>query len=162
MIGFWKRMAIITLTAAIAAVFFLGPVTAEAKERRTMVTDANGDSYGYKDGELRTGWFTYHGKRYYGHKTGSDSYPIGSVTKRGYRTKNNKLYYFTETGAKLTRNTRYIKLNHHSTSVHYIYLPGEDDLRYNANRHRYQYKENGRWWDVGMQCWPYALIDWQE
>lgn len=153
-------VAILLIMATFAAVL------AEAKTPRNgKRMDAQGNIYIYKHGKLKTGWFTYHGKRYYGHKTKSACYPVGSVTQQGFRLKNGKMYYFGRGGAKLTHNDRYIGLNRHSTSVHYIYAPGMGGrrYRYNANRRRYQYLTNsGRWIDTGNQCYPYGMMDFQE
>ena len=154
-IGF---LAIFTLITALAL-----PVSAKTT-RNGRVQDSHGNVYILRHGKPRTGWFTYHGKRYYGHKTGSKNYPKGSVSTNTYRVKHGKLYYFGPTGAKQTKDSRYITLNRHSTSVHYIYSPGMiRRWRYNANHKREQYlTDNGKWVDLeGMQYWPEGLIDWQ-
>ncbi len=148
--------AILILTLALAS-----PVMAKTP-RNGKVQDSQGNEYIYKHGKLKTGWFTYHGKRYYGYKTSTKSHPRGSLCKNAYRVKNNKLYYFGPTGAKQTRDSRYITLNRHSTSVHYIYAPGMiRRWRYNANHKREQYlTDSGKWVDLeGMQYWPEGLID---
>ena len=158
-----KDIAIGVFTGILLAVFLFAAVV-EAAPRNGRVTDNAGNTYVYKHGKLQTGWFTYHGKRYYGHKTKSRLYPKGAICKNAYRVKNGKMYYFGDDGAKQTRSSRYITLNKHSTSVHYIHAPGMiRRYRYNANHRRYQYlNDKGKWKDTGMQCWPYGMIDWQE
>lgn len=151
---------------AVLAVAILLTITVQAKTPHSgRVKDAQGNIYIYKHGKVQTGWFRYHGKMYYGHKTKSACYPKGSVARNTYRVKHGRMYYMGDTGARQTKNSRYIALNKCSKSVHYIYAPGMGGrrYRYNANHKRYQYlTDNGKWNDIGMQCYPWGMIDWQE
>lgn len=138
-------------------------ITAEAKTPRNgKYADKAGHIYILRHGKPRTGWFRYHGKLYYGHKTSSTSYPKGSVTTDAFRIRNGRLYYMQHDGRKMTHSSEFIKLRKGGTSVRYIYFADEGSRwRYNARLHRYQSKDpgTGRWEDVGMQCWPYGQID---
>lgn len=162
-----KHLTIIFAIMAIVYCALFCSIMAEAKSttppKNGRYEDAQGNLYIYRHGKPRTGWFSYKGKRYYGYKSNSRMHPKGSVARDVYRVKNNKLYYFGHSGAKQTRDSRYITLNRHSTSVHYIYAPGMiRRYRYNVNHKRYQYlNDAGRWEDVGMQCWPEGMVDWQ-
>lgn len=150
---------------AILAVALLLTITVQAKTPHNgRVKDAQGNIYIYKHGKMQTGWFRYHGKTYYGHKTKSRMYPRGSVACNTYRVKNGRMYYMGNSGARQTKNSHYIKLNKCSKSVHYIIMPGMGAVyRYNANHRRYQYRtKGGKWVDVGMQCYPVGMIDFQE
>lgn len=150
--------------AFMVAVLLVCMVTEAKTPRNGRTRDAQGNIYIYKHGKLQTGWFKYHGKTYYGHKTKSACYPKGSVARNTYRVRNGRMYYLTDTGAKLTKDSRYIGLYKHHTSVHYIYAPGMGGrrYRYNAGHRRYQYlQDNGKWTDTGNQCWPWGMIDWQ-
>lgn len=148
---------VITTTCAVAV---------QAKTpRHGKVTDKAGNTYIYKHGKLQTGWFKYKGNIYYAHKTKSACYPKGSICKRTYRVRGKRMYYFDENGKRLKKDSRYIELNKASKSVHRIFAPGISGKRwcYNANHQRYQeLDKNGRWVDVGNQCWPYGMVDWQE
>lgn len=165
-----KKIALILAAVIIMGIVLMGllfTVRADAKStpRNGRTQDAQGNIYIYKHGKLQTGWFIYHKKRYYGHKTKSRLYPKGAVARNTYRVKNGKMYYFGDDGSKQTRSSKYITLNRHSTSVHYIHAPGHESrrYRYNANHKRYQYlTDSGKWKDTGMQIWPYGWIDWQE
>lgn len=115
------------------------------------------------------GYFTAGGKTYYAHKTKSQMYEVGELLTNGYRVRNGKMYYFGPDGAMVTRKTsrnkttRYIDFNRDG-SVHYVSPAGYGEVleRYNANRQRFQEYVDGEWKDIGMQCWPYGWIDWQE
>lgn len=132
-------------------------ICAEAK----VVRDADGNITIYKHGQMQKGWFRYHGKWRYGHQSKSMAYPEGSVTRSEYREENGRLYYMRNDGSLQTRSSHYIKVNR-DHSVRYIYIPGTGKReRYNCKHHRYQIKRKGRWRDVGMECFPMALVDWQ-
>lgn len=162
-----KRIRHAALLLALAVILLIGSTTtAQAKKtppRNGKYVDAAGNIYIYRHGKPRTGWFTYKGRRYYGHKSKSRMYPVGAVARNTFREKNGKLYYFGDDGGKQTHDSRYITINKKGTSVHYIYAPGIiRRYRYNVNHKRYQYlNDAGRWEDVGMQCWPQGMIDWQ-
>lgn len=154
------------ICAIIIGILFVFCITAEAKShhRNGKVTNAAGDTFFYKNGKLQTGYFTYHGKKYYAHKTKSRLYPKGAVAKNTYRVKNGRLYYYGPDGARQVKNSRYITLNKASKSVHYIYAPGMiRRSRYNANHKRFQWlDDDGHWKDTGSRGWPEGMIDWQE
>lgn len=162
-----KRKRFMVLVVAMMIIMAVLPgrtITVQAKTPRNGKTrDAQGDIYIYKHGKLQTGWFTYHGKRYYAHKTKSASYKVGSVTRNAYRIdKNGKWYYFGSTGAMQTKDSHYIDIRSRDKSVRGIKIPGTGGkCRYNTARQRYQEKVGGKWHDVGMQCLPYGLIDHQ-
>lgn len=160
-----KKIMAAVLCVMMVAAFFATSVSAKnTVPRNGMYTDAQGNTYIYKHGKMRLGWVTYKGHRYYCHYSKSRMYPKGAIAKNTYRVKNNKLYYFDDKGRKITKDTRYIGLNRHSTSVHYIYAPGMGGrrYRYNANHKRYQYlTDSGKWKDTGKRCYPYGMIDWQ-
>lgn len=164
-----KKIALILEAVIIMGIVLMGllfTVRADAKSthRNGKVTDAQGNTYIYKNGKLKTGWFTWKGNRYYAHKTKSRMYPRGSICKNTYRVKNGKMYYFGQDGSKQTKSSRYITINKRGTSVHYIHAPGMiRRYRYNCNRHRYQYLDDkGKWINDGEKCWPEGMIDWQE
>lgn len=158
-----KKTFITFLILVTCFTFVAVPASAKTKiPRNGKYIDAQGHIYIMKHGKPRTGWFTYHGKRYYGHKTSSLSYPKGSVTTDAIRIKNNKMYYFGHDGKKQTKSSRYITLNRHSTSIKY--LTAGRMTRYNANKRTYQWlnPNSGRWEDTGMLCLPYGSIDFQK
>lgn len=152
-----KLIILITFLVILTAI----PVSAKVP-RNGKYTDAQGHIYIMKHGKPRTGWFKYHGKWYYGHKTSSPSYPKGSVTTDAFRIRGSRIYYFQHNGKKMEHSSRYIYLRRGGTSVKYIYY-GDTGARwrYNARAHRYQYlhPRTGKWEDLGMQCWPDGQID---
>ena len=161
-----KIFAIVLIAVSIACAH--PDVDAYAKTKHTIVFgwDWQGNLYIEKDCKQMRGWFKIGNKTYYGHKTKSYSYPRGSLCTRAYRVKNGKMYYFDENGVMVTKNTPKmpnVTFNKNG-SVHYIYSNGMiRRYRYNANRKRYQYlNDDGKWIDIGMQCYPYGMIDWQE
>ena len=151
---------IATILAFVLAALLVCMIAEASTPRNGRTRDAQGNIYIYKHGRLQTGWFKYHGKWYYGHKSKSVMYPKGAVARNTYRVRNGRMYYFTDSGAKLVKSTKFIKLFRGRTSVHYIQIPGSDD-RFNARTQRWQRLVNGKWKDTGMQCWPYGWIDWQ-
>jgi len=157
----WKKLVIAALCMMMVVAFFATSVSAKPKNGR-WTDPKTGHVYIMKNGKPRTGYFKYHGKTYYGHKTSSSSYPKGSCTTDALRIRHGKMYYFKSNGQKQTKSSRYIKLNHHSTSVKY--LTAGRMSRYNANRRCYQWlnPNSGRWEDTGMACYPYGSIDWQK
>lgn len=135
----------------------------EAKTTGIMSMDEEGRIY-----STQTGYFTVQGKTYYAHHSKSAMYDKGELVTRTYRVRNGKMYYFDKNGVMVTRKssrnrtTRCIDFNRDG-SVHYIFPAGygEPHERYNANRRRFQVLKHGKWYDTGMQCWPYGWIDWQ-
>lgn len=159
-----KRVSLITIMAIIIMIFSMC-IAAEAKTRTGLMSEDSEGRYF----STQTGYFTVRGKTYYAHKTRSQMYEVGELARSTYRVRSGKMYYFGADGAMLTRKTprdkssRYIDFNKDG-SVHYIYPAGYYTKyeRYNANRHRFQVYKRGKWRDVGMQCYPYGWIDWQE
>lgn len=161
----WKKLVIAALCVImIVSTFAVSTFAKSSVPRNGRYIDGQGCVYIMKHGKPRTGWFKYHGKTYYGHKTESACYPKGSVSQNTFRVKHNRMYYFNDKGEKITKSTRYIGLRKGRTSVHYVYMPGLRWERYNAKHKRFQYldRRTGKWRDIGMQCWPYGWIDWQE
>ena len=159
-----KNKKILLLLVVIMMIVAVTPAYAKTP-RNGKVMDSQGNIYIYKHGKLQTGWFKYHGQTYYGHKTKSACYPKGAVARNTYRVRHGRMYYMKNSGAKQTKDSKYITLNRHRTSVHYIYAPGLQNrgYRYNANHKRFQYLDGkGKWRDTGMQVWPEGMIDWQE
>lgn len=162
-----RRLAFfVSMFLAIMLALLIACMITEAKTpRNVMITDKAGNTYIYKHGRMQTGWIKYKGNIYYAHKTKSACYSKGSICKRTYRVRGKRMYYFDEKGRRLKKDSRYIELNKASKSVHRIFAPGISGKRwcYNANHQRYQeLDKNGRWVEVGSQCWPYGMIDWQE
>lgn len=161
----WKKLVITALCVImVVSTFAVSTFAKSSVPRNGRYIDSQGYIYIMKHGKPRTGWFKYHGKVYYGHKTKSACYPKGSVAQNTFRVKHNRMYYFNDKGEKITKSTRYIGLRKGRTSVHYVYMPGSRWERYNAKHRRFQYldRRTGKWRDIGMQCWPYGWIDWQE
>ena len=160
-----KIFAVMAIVAVMAGIH--PNIDAYAKTKHIIMEsgDYEGNTYIEKDGKKMYGWFNIGNKTYYAHKTTSYCYPRGSICKREYRVKNGKMYYFDETGAMVKKNTRRMPrvTFNKDGSVHYIYAPGLiRRYRYNANHKRYQYyTDKGKWIDVGSQCYPYGMIDWQ-
>jgi hypothetical protein len=136
-----------------------------------MITEAKtGGMYVTSEGRYfseEAGYFQIRGKTYYAYHSRSAMYEKGELATNVYRVRGDKLYYFGPDGAMVTqktsrnRMTRYMDFNADG-SIACIYPAGRDEVweRYNANRHCYQEFIDGEWQDVGMQCWPYGLIDW--
>ena len=148
-------------------------VTAEAKTPRNGKVIRNGYVYIYKNGRPRTGYFTYHGKKYYGHKTGSLVYPKGSCTAGDMRIKNGRWYAFGLDGARISKdvyvrkgNKKILQLDirHRDHTVRYIYGTARGSLgsRYSTKLGRMQYYAAGEWHDVeGMPFYP-GYVDMQK
>lgn len=157
-----KFYCVISIVAIVIIIISMSNVV-EAKIG-SIVCDSEGRYF-----SSETGYFQVRSKTYYAHKTKSQMYEVGELATNTYRVRNNKMYYFGRDGAMIThkssrnRNTRYMDFNKDG-SIHYIYPAGRraSDERYNANRRRFQFFKNGKWHDIGMQCWPYGWIDWQE
>ena len=160
-----KILAVMAIVTVMVGIHPEIDVYAKTKHNIMEGHDCYGNTYIDKDGKHMYGWFKIGNKTYYAHKTKSHSYPKGSICKRTYRVKNGKMYYFDEDGVMVKKNTRKMPrvTFNKDGSVHYIYAPGMiRRYRYNANRKRYQYlTDSGKWIDIGMQCYPYGMIDWQ-
>lgn len=155
---------IFAVMAIVAVMVGIHPdIDAYAKKCHTILvgTDCMGHTFIEQDGKQMRGYFKIGSKTYYGHKTKSYAYPKGSICKNEYRVRNGKLYYFDDNGVMVRKNTRKLPMTkfNKNGSVHYIYMK---NYRYNANHKRYQYRnKDGKWVDVGMQCYPQGIIDWQ-
>jgi hypothetical protein len=150
-----KKMILMLILALLICTL---PVMAKVPRNGKHI-DREGNVFIMRHGKPRTGWFRYHGKWYYGHRTNSRLYPKGSCTAGEFRFKGRKLYYFNNDGTKLTHSTEFIALNRHSTSVKYI--RSGRMTRYNVKRRRYQWlnPNTRKWQDLGMQCLPYGSLD---
>ena len=160
-----KRLAAAAIIAMIILIM-AGADRTEAKSRHPwngiFYDSATGDSYIYKHGRKQYGWAHYKGNWYYAHKKAGNGFSKGSICKDTYRVRGHRMYFFGRDGKRLKKDTGYIVLNKCSKSVHYIKIPGDPNMRFNANHRRYQRRNKGKWEDVGMQVWPYGLIDWME
>ena len=168
-----KKSRILTILLIIAIICATA-VTAEAKiPRNGRYIDKHGYIYIMKHGKPRTGYFKYHGKWYYGHKTGTKVYPKGSVTAGDMRIKNGKWYAYGTNGARITKDVYVRKgrtkkilqldIRHRDHTVRYIYGTARGNLgsRYSTKLGRMQYYENGEWHDVeGMPFYP-GYVDMQ-
>jgi len=158
-----KVFRLISIMAIVIMVISMCSIVEAKSTTGLMGQDSEGRLY-----STQTGYFTVRGKTYYAHHSKSQMYDKGELAVNTYRVRHNKMYYFGRDGAMIThkssrnRKTRYIDFNKDG-SVHYIYPAGwrVSNERYNANRHRFQKYKNGKWYDTGMQCWPYGWIDWQ-
>lgn len=162
----WLSKIFVIALIAVSLACIHPDVDACAKTKHMIVEifDNKGNMFIEKDGKQMRGWFKIGNKTYYAHKTKSHYFPKGSVCTRTYRIRNGKMYYFDKHGVMVTKNTRKmpnVTFNRNG-SVHYIYTLYNPKSRYNANRQRYQIRKRGKWVDVGMQCYPYGMIDWQK
>lgn len=168
----WKRIIII----AMYLIMVIGTsLTVNAKPRTGRYVDAQGHIYIYgKNGKPKTGYFTYHGKHYYGHKTNSKKYPKGSVTTKQFRIRSgNKWYAYNFQGIRYEKSYSYrwgrfkrrksltIRKDH---TVKYIWqITSTRARRYSTVERRMQYEVIGNKWKTieGMQFIPDGWVDWQ-
>lgn len=161
-----------TLALIVALIICTMQVIAKVP-RNGKYIDAQGHIYIMRHGKPRTGYFTYHGKKYYGHKTGSMVYPKGSVTAGDMRIRNGKWYAYGVDGARITKDVYVRKgrtkkilqldIRHRNGTVRYIYGTARGNLgsRYSTKLGRMQYYEGGSWHDVeGMPFYP-GYVDMQ-
>lgn len=160
-----------TLALIVALIICTMPVMAKVP-RNGKYIDAQGHIYIMRHGKPRTGYFTYHGKKYYGHKTGTKVYPKGSVTAGDMRIKNGKWYAYGVDGARINKDLYVRKgrkkilqldIRHRDHTVRYIYGTARGNLgsRYSTRLGRMQYYEDGSWHDVeGMPFYP-GYVDMQ-
>lgn len=137
--------------------------------------DEDGNIYVYKQGRLMTGYFRFRGKNYYGHKTSSDKYPRGSVTRGQFRIRSgNRWYGYSIDGSRYERDVYYrwgrkkrqsltVRKNH---TVKYIWqITSTTARRYSTAARRFQREEWGSTgWktDEGMQFIPEGWVDHQQ
>lgn len=161
-----------TLALIVALIICTMPVMAKVP-RNGKYIDAQGHIYIMRHGKPRTGYFTYHGKKYYGHKTGSLVYPKGSVTAGDMRIRNGKWYAYGVDGARINKDLYVRKgrkkilqldIRHRDHTVRYIYGTARGNLgsRYSTKLGRMQYMDDkGKWHDVeGMPFYP-GYVDMQ-
>lgn len=162
----------LTIMLILALIICTMPVM--AKPRNGRYIDKAGHVYIMKNGKPRTGYFKYKGKWYYGHKTGTNVYPKGSVTAGDMRIKNGKWYAYGVDGARITKDVYVRKgrtkkilqldIRHRNGTVRYIYGTARGNLgsRYSTKLGRMQYMDDkGKWHDVeGMPFYP-GYVDMQ-
>lgn len=165
----WKKLIVTALCVLMIAAFFATSVTAKSKApRNSKYIDKAGHVYIMKHGKPRTGYFKYHGKYYYGHKTSSKKYPKGSVTQGQFRIKSpGKWYAYDVNGAQI-RKDYYVRkgykkilqldIRHRNKTVRYVYNTSRARLgrRYSTALMREQYKNDSDDWITieGMQYLP--------
>ena len=174
MIKNWKKLVIAALCMMIVVAFFATSVSAKPKNGR-WTDPKTGYVYIMKNGKPRTGYFKYHGKHYYGHKTSSRKYPKGSVTRGQFRIRSGNRWY-----AYSVRGTRYEK-DHYirwgrfkirpdlkirkDHTVKYVYcITSTSYMRYSTKELRMQEEAlSGGWRTIeGMQFIPYGWVDYQK
>ncbi|MDO5131429.1 MAG: hypothetical protein Q4D81_00420 [Eubacteriales bacterium] len=161
-----KRIAP-TLACLILVLMITATIEASTAQNGRYV-DAQGHIYIIKNGKLRTGYFYYHGKLYYGHRTGSKKYPKGSCTAGDMRIRNGKWYAFDVYGRRIEKDQYRIKgrnrkilvldIRHKNKTVRYIYGTTRRTLgtRYSTAEMRMQEEDTfGRWRTIeGMPFLP--------
>lgn len=149
-------------------ILMLGTAIEAKTARIERRTDAHGHIYILKNGKPRTGYFYYHGKLYYGHRTGSKKYPKGSCTAGDMRIRNGKWYAFDVYGRRIERDQYRIKgrnrkilvldIRHKNKTVRYIYGTTRRTLgtRYSTAEMRMQEEVTfGKWRTIeGMPFLP--------
>lgn len=163
-----KRMMIMLILAMMICTM---PAMAKIP-RNGKYIDARGHIYIMRHGKPRTGYFTYKGKKYYGHKTGTLIYPKGSVTAGDMRIRHGKWYAYGIDGARINKDLYVrkgrkrilqIDIRNRDHTVRYIYGTARGNLgsRYSTKLGRMQYYEDGSWHDVeGMPFYP-GYVDMQ-
>lgn len=126
-----------------------------------------------KKGVVQTGWVEHNGHLYYCHKTASEKYPIGSVTRGEIMiVSGNRWVAFNGKGWRVTKDQYIAKGPHRKAKVlefgkdgylKYIYNTDMSfrNFRYSLKEHRRQEQVNGKWVSVGMQYYP-DCVDWQK
>lgn len=179
-----KTFIILSIIVLIVALVSLAAVTANAKTKEPEPTFKSlyvpegewhngGHLFIVKGGVVQTGWTTYNGNLYYCHKTASEKYPIGAVTRGEIRTVGeNRWVAFNEKGWRITKDQYITKGPHRKAKVlefdkdgylKYIYNTDMSfrNFRYSMKEHRRQEQVNGKWVTVGMQYYP-DCVDWQK
>ena len=172
-----KILAIVYVAVVLA---IIAATAVEAKEptfKSLYVPEGEWHNGGHifivKNGVVQTGWTTYNGHLYYCHKTASEKYPIGAVTRGEIRTVGgNRWVAFNEKGWRVTKDQYIAKGPHRKAKVlefdrngylKYIYNTDMSfrNFRYSLKEHRRQEQNNGKWESVGMQYYP-DCVDWQK
>lgn len=152
------RKALITLLVTIT----LLALPASAKGISGRIESPDGNLYLVKSGRICTGLTKYRGRLYYGHRSKSACYPLGSLAVDCLRIEGGRWYYFGHNGKALNRDTQYFDVRSADSTVRYFFIPGTGKRqRYNTALERYQRKVGNHWEDMGMQCYPQAMMDWQ-
>lgn len=140
--------------------FLLCAAPVQAKGITGKVTTPSGDLMIVKNGRVKTGLFRFNGRMYYGRKDGTLSRDCLRVFGKGASA---RWYYFEHSGKAQRKDSAYIDIRSKNGTVRYIYVPGSGRTqRYNTRTQRYQNKVRGKWYDLGMQCWPYGLVDFEK
>jgi hypothetical protein len=162
-----SRMMILVL----AIMLICSAMVVEAKlPRNGKYIDKAGNVYIMSHGKPKTGYFTYKGKHYYGHKTATKKYPKGSLTVGEMRIRDGKWYAYGTDGARIEKD-QYVRkgrqrimqldIKSRNHSVRYIYGTARTTLgtRYSTRLKRTQHMDDkGKWHDVeGMQYIPYYV-----
>lgn len=169
----WKKLVIAALCMMMVVAFFATSVSAKPKNGR-WTDPKTGYVYIMKNGKPRTGYFTYHGKHYYGHKTNSKKYPKGSVTRGQFRIRSgNKWYAYSVRGTRYEKD-HYIRWGRFKIrpdlkirkdhTVKYVYcITSTSYMRYSTKELRMQEETTfGKWRTIeGMQFIPYGWVDYQ-
>ena len=172
-----KILAVIYVAVVLA---IIAATAVEAKEptfKSLYVPEGEWNNGGHifivKKGVVQTGWTTYNGHLYYCHKTASEKYPIGAVTRGEIRTVGgNRWVAFNEKGWRVTKDQYITKGPHRKAKVlefdrngylKYIYNTDMSfrNFRYSLKEHRRQEQVGGKWVTVGMQYYP-DCVDWQK
>lgn len=173
----WKKLVIAALCIImVVATFAVSTSAKSSAPRNGKYIDRQGHMYIMKHGKPRTGYFKYHGKYYYGHKTSSKKYPKGSVTVGQFRIKSgNRWYAYNSNGAMIRKDTyvrkgrikKILKVDIRSRNhtVRYVYGTSRYTIgtRYSTALQRREWMdENGKWHTYeGMPFVPDDWVDWQ-
>lgn len=175
-----KGIKILVVIYVAVILFIIAETAVEAKEPTFKSLYApegewhnGGHIFIVKNGVVQTGWATYNWHLYYCHKTASEKYPVGSVTRGEIRTVGgNRWVAFNEKGWRVTKDQYIAKGPHRKAKVlefgkdgylKYIYNTDMSfrNFRYSLKEHRRQEQVNGKWVSVGMQYYP-DCVDWQK
>lgn len=164
----WKKLVIAALCMMMVVAFFATSVSAKPKNGR-WTDPKTGHVYIMKNGKPRTGYFKYHGKYYYGHKTSSRAYPKGSVTQGQFRIKSPGKWLAYDVGGAQIRKDTYVRkgrtrkipeldIRSKNKTVRYIYGTARHTIgtRYSTALMRMQWMDDkGKWHTYeGMQYIP--------
>lgn len=155
-----------TLMLVLALIICTMPVMAKVPKNGRYI-DKHGFIYIMRNGKPRTGYFRYHGKWYYGHKT-AGRYPKGAVTQGEIRRKDASHWYaYDDSGKRIDKDwyarkgkKRILELDIRSRNktVRYIYGVSRctTGTRYSTTEMRMQEAiGSGRWRTMeGMQFLP--------
>lgn len=164
-----KKLKMLLIVAVVVIIAAMSASPADAKKVKDGKRVVNGYVYIFKHGKPRTGHFRYKGKWYYGHKTGSATYPKGSCTAGDMRVeKGNKWYAYGTDGAMIrkdqyvrkgrTRKILQLDIRSKDHTVRYVYgtARGSIGSRYSTKEWRMQYLDDDGEWKTyeGMPYYP--------